>query len=192
MIFEEKTIILKDGRTTILKSPCVEDAEKLLNYIKKSCSETDFLARYPEEWTTTIGQEEAWVNRLRSAPDTLGIGSKEIYEKRKETIERNFGTAKEHHGMRYTQQIGREKMAMKVGLTFACLNMKKLARILCKAGPDTPKKSAIFIILKGKIEKMKMKPRKTPDDHTICPGFVYGLRTVEISTVLSLGAVEQT
>ena len=103
------------------------------------------------------------------------IGSKEIYEKRKETIERNFGTAKEHHGMRYTQQIGREKMAMKVGLTFACLNMKKLARILCKAGPDTPKKSAIFIILKGKIEKMKMKPRKTPDDHTICPGFVYGL-----------------
>ena len=104
------------------------------------------------------------------------IGSKEIYEKRKETIERNFGTAKEHHGMRYTQQIGREKMAMKVGLTFACLNMKKLARILCKAGPDTPKKSAIFIILKGKIEKMKMKPRKTPDDHTICPGFVYGLK----------------
>ena len=50
-----------------------QDAEKLLNYIKKSCSETDFLARYPEEWTTTIGQEEAWVNRLRSAPDTLGI-----------------------------------------------------------------------------------------------------------------------
>ncbi len=37
MIFEEKTIILKDGRTAILKSPCVEDAEKLLNYIKKSC-----------------------------------------------------------------------------------------------------------------------------------------------------------
>ena len=64
---------MKDGRTAILKSPCVEDAEKLLNYIKKSCSETDFLARYPEEWTTTIGQEEAWVNRLRSAPDTLGI-----------------------------------------------------------------------------------------------------------------------
>ena len=31
MIFEEKTIILKDGRTAILKSPCVEDAEKLLN-----------------------------------------------------------------------------------------------------------------------------------------------------------------
>jgi transposase len=64
---------------------------------------------------------------------------KELYGKRKETIERLFGTAKEHHGMRYTQQIGKEKMAMKVGLTFACINMKKLANILSKRpknGPD--------------------------------------------------------
>ena len=57
-------------------------------------------------------------------------GMKEIYSKRKETIERDFGTAKEHHAMRYTQQIGKEKMAMKVGLTFACMNMKKLANML--------------------------------------------------------------
>ena len=34
--------------------------------------------------------------------------------------------------MRYTQQVGKEKMIMKVGLTFACMNMKKLARILWK------------------------------------------------------------
>ena len=67
-------------------------------------------------------------------------GIKELYELRKETIERNFGTAKEHHAMRYTQQRGKEKMAMKVGLTFACMNMKKLARILFemkkKNGPN--------------------------------------------------------
>lgn len=58
------------------------------------------------------------------------IGMKELYDLRKETIERNFGTAKEHHGMRYTQERGKEKMAMKVGLTFACMNMKKLAKLL--------------------------------------------------------------
>ena len=51
---------------------------------------------------------------------------------RKETIERSFGTAKERHGMRYTQQVGNEKMRMKVGLTFACMNMKKLAGILTR------------------------------------------------------------
>ena len=59
-------------------------------------------------------------------------GMKDMYAHRKETIERCFGTAKEHHGMRYTQQIGNEKMRMKVGMTFACLNMKKLARLLWK------------------------------------------------------------
>ena len=59
-------------------------------------------------------------------------GMKELYDLRKETIERNFGTAKEHHAMRYTQEKGKEKMAMKVGLTFACMNMKKLVNVLSK------------------------------------------------------------
>lgn len=73
MIFEDKSITLKDGRKAILKSPCVGDAKKLLNYIKKSCSETVFLACYPEEFNITVEQEEEWVNRLRSSPNTLGI-----------------------------------------------------------------------------------------------------------------------
>ena len=58
------------------------------------------------------------------------IGSKEIYSQRKETIERLFGTAKEQHGFRYTQLIGKARLEMKAGLTFACMNLKKLARIL--------------------------------------------------------------
>ena len=62
-------------------------------------------------------------------------GMKELYDLRKETIERNFGTAKEHHAMRYTQERGKAKMSMKVGLTFACMNMKKLVNVLSK-GPD--------------------------------------------------------
>ena len=56
--------------------------------------------------------------------------NREIYKQRKETIERLFGTAKEQHGFRYTQQIGKARMEMKVGLTYACMNLKKLARIL--------------------------------------------------------------
>ncbi len=71
MIFDEKKITLKDGRTAILKSPCVEDAEKMLNFIKKSCGETDFLARYPEEWSIDVEQEEAWVKRMLESPDIL-------------------------------------------------------------------------------------------------------------------------
>jgi len=50
-----------------------------------------------------------------------------IYERRKETIERIFGDAKEKHGMRYTQLRGLLKVKMQVALTFACMNLKNLA-----------------------------------------------------------------
>jgi len=74
-----------------------------------------------------------WQEYMEIAEDIrYGIGMKEVYERRKETIERVFGTAKEHHAMRFTQQVGKAKMAMKVGLTFACMNMKKLANMLGK------------------------------------------------------------
>lgn len=61
-------------------------------------------------------------------------GMKDLYDKRKETIERLFGTAKESHGFRYTQMNGKSAMSMKVGLTFACMNLKKLARIMNRRG----------------------------------------------------------
>ena len=74
MIFEDKQITLKDGRTAILKTPCIEDAEKMLNYIKKACGETDFLARYPEEWDrVSVESEEKWVKNLRESQSTLAI-----------------------------------------------------------------------------------------------------------------------
>lgn len=56
-------------------------------------------------------------------------GMKDLYSLRKETIERIFGSAKENHGFRYTQLVGKARMEMKVGLTFACMNLKKLAKL---------------------------------------------------------------
>lgn len=52
---------------------------------------------------------------------------KETYKKRAETIERVFADAKEKHGMRYTTLRGKAKVTMQVLLTFACMNLKKLA-----------------------------------------------------------------
>ena len=85
------------------------------------------------------------------------IGMKELYGKRKETIERNFGTAKEHHAMRYTQLIGKKKMGMKVGLTFACMNMKKLVNLLSKRDGDTSlKRKFRYLFASFKINLPKM------------------------------------
>ncbi|WP_017766782.1 transposase, partial [Streptococcus agalactiae] len=55
---------------------------------------------------------------------------KELYQHRKETIERLFGTAKEYHNLRYTREKGKSKMEAKVGLTLACLNIKKLVKMM--------------------------------------------------------------
>ena len=78
------------------------------------------------------------------------VGMKELYDLRKETIERLVGTAKEAHNFRYTNMIGKARMQMKVGLTFACMNLKKLARIMDKrglfGGPDSPNKAKRTII----------------------------------------------
>ena len=57
-------------------------------------------------------------------------GSKELYQKRKESVERLFGTAKEYHNLRYTREVGKSKMKAKVGLTLACLNIKKLIKVM--------------------------------------------------------------
>lgn len=56
------------------------------------------------------------------------LGNKQIYELRKETIERIFGTAKEQHGFRYTQSVGKARMEMKAGLTFAVYESEKASQ----------------------------------------------------------------
>ena len=53
---------------------------------------------------------------------------------RKETIERVFADAKERHGMRYATMRGLKKVRMQVTLTFACMNLKKLALWKKKTG----------------------------------------------------------
>lgn len=74
MIFEEKSIILKNGKAAILKTPDTSDAEKMLSYIKKACGETDFLARYPEEWENVSVESEAeWIQGNRESDSTLMI-----------------------------------------------------------------------------------------------------------------------
>ena len=46
----------------------------------------------------------------------------------KQKIERVFADAKVKHGLRYTQLCGLAKVTMQVTLTFACMNLKKLAK----------------------------------------------------------------
>ena len=74
MIFEPKTVTLKNNQTAILKTPPVEDAPKMLDYVTQACGETEFLARYPEEWSCiSVESEEKWIRGARDGKNKLII-----------------------------------------------------------------------------------------------------------------------
>lgn len=85
-----------------------------------------------------IVTRHVWEEYMETCEDIRHtLGMKELYSHRKETIERIFGTAKENHGFRYTQMYGKARMTMKAALTFACMNLKKLAKIQQEWGLKT-------------------------------------------------------
>lgn len=73
-------------------------------------------------------QRHIWEHSLEEAEHLRHTQEvKEIYPHRKETIERVFADAKEKHGMRWTTLRGLKKLSMQAMLTFAAINLKKLA-----------------------------------------------------------------
>lgn len=96
---------------------------KSCGYICETCPHVKLVTRHI--W-------EPYMEMCEDIRQTRGM--KELYGHRKETIERLFGTAKENHGFRYTQLVGKARMEMKVGLTFTCMNLKKLAKMQQRFG----------------------------------------------------------
>lgn len=73
MIYSSKRIELKNGAQAVLRSPEISDATALLEYLRVTAEETDFLLRYPEECTMTQEQEEAYLHRTLQDPNTFMI-----------------------------------------------------------------------------------------------------------------------
>jgi hypothetical protein len=96
-----------------------------------TCEDCRFLHKCTESRNhVKVISRHIWEDYMEKCEDIRhSEGMKELYAQRKETIERLFGTAKESHGFRYTNMIGKARMQMKVGLTFACMNLKKLAKM---------------------------------------------------------------
>ena len=101
----------------------------------KSCSHVCEKCEFLGQCTASknhvkVVTRHVWEEYMEACEDIRHTaGMKDLYSHRKETIERIFGTAKENHGFRYTQMFGKARMRMKVALTFACMNLKKLAKI---------------------------------------------------------------
>ena len=79
--------------------------------------------------------------------------NRQIYAKRKETIERVFADMKEKHGMRWTTLRGQKKVTMQAMLVFAAMNLKKLATWLWKSGRPTGHRYS-FLIISSRFNKI--------------------------------------
>ena len=73
MRINEKNITLKGRRNGILRNPQPSDARALIEYMKVTAGETPFILRYPEEITTTVEQEEAFLQDILDNPHSLMI-----------------------------------------------------------------------------------------------------------------------
>ena len=68
MLFETKTILLNNGSAAIFRSPEIADAAEMVDYLKSTAAETPYLMNYPEEITTTVEQEERYLQAARENP----------------------------------------------------------------------------------------------------------------------------
>ncbi len=73
MVFHDKKITLKNGKECLLRSPNVDDAEQLLEYLKQTSAETDYMTRYSEEITMSIADEENFIKSINESPNSLMI-----------------------------------------------------------------------------------------------------------------------
>ena len=75
-----------------------------------------------------IVTKHIWMDYMEIVEDIRHtIGMRQLYDERKETIERCFADAKEKHGMRYTLFRGLAQVSKWVRLKFAAMNLKKFA-----------------------------------------------------------------
>ena len=94
------------------------------------CANCPYLSQCTEskECRKTV-QRHIWEGYVEQVDDLrYNPEMRDLYGLRKETVERDFAIAKELHGFRYTQLLGKARMEMKAALTYLCLNLKKLAK----------------------------------------------------------------
>jgi transposase len=88
---------------------------------------------------TKVVTRHVWESsRERMDQHRLSRVGKRIYKRRKETVERSFADAKQLHGHRYVRMRGLSKVQQQCLLAATAQNIKKIALLLSRMGPDMP------------------------------------------------------
>lgn len=71
MNFKEKETRLKDGRSCVLKPTYPEYAGEMLEFLKTTAGESEFVLRYPDEVTLTLEEEKVILQEWLSDPRSI-------------------------------------------------------------------------------------------------------------------------
>ena len=67
MLYQSKTISLKNGTEAYFRSPLVSDASEMMDFLKTCAFETLFILRYPEECIETAEQESNYLEGINKS-----------------------------------------------------------------------------------------------------------------------------
>lgn len=73
MNYQEKAVLLKNGRTCLLRLAEDGDAEMLLDYLQTTSAETPYMIREPEEVRTSLEEEVEFIRKNRENPRALMV-----------------------------------------------------------------------------------------------------------------------
>lgn len=66
MYIKSREVFLKNGQQVILRSPDIFDAEQLLEHMRITSAETEFMSRYPEEITVSVEAEARFLQMIEN------------------------------------------------------------------------------------------------------------------------------
>lgn len=67
MNYQNKTVLLKNGKTCVIRPAEEADAERMIEYLNVTAEETPFLGREPEEASFTLEQEREIIRNMKAA-----------------------------------------------------------------------------------------------------------------------------
>lgn len=75
MNYQGKAVLLKNGRTCLLRLAEESEAEMLLKYLKVTSAETPYMIREPEEVRTSVEEEVEFIRKIRENPRALMVSA---------------------------------------------------------------------------------------------------------------------
>lgn len=75
MYIKSKSVQLKNGQNVILRSPDMFDAEQLLNHMRLTSGETEFMSRYPEEITVSVEAQSRFLQMIENDADNFMLAA---------------------------------------------------------------------------------------------------------------------